>query len=532
MSTLQILMLSIFIAILILENYGYGYWMISRPIFAGPLIGLILGDLRTGLLVGGSVELMYMGVIPVGGSVPPNAQIAGILSTVFAIMSKGNVEIGIALAYPIGILAQLLIMLAWNINIFLIHKADNYILAGDVKKVEQTHLMGLLVFFIVFFIPTFLAIQFGSDFVNSLIAAMPVVLTDGLKIASGIMPAVGMAMLLRMMNFKKYWSFFAIGFVCATYLKLDVLAISIIAVAVVAAIFSLRSGKAGEDEIEDIEEAESDNIVKEKTNTILTDGILKKVFLRSFFSMTSINYERYCSLGFCYAMIPALKVLYPNKEEFNEALQRHNEFYNCHPYTGNAVLGVTLALEEQRAMGRPISGEAISSTKAALMGPLSSIGDSVFKATFMTIFAAIAAALALDGNTIAPIVFIVPNVLLNVFSRWYFIKYGHKLGTDMIAKMQSTNIIEKFVEGATIVGMMVVGAMTVSFVKLSLASTWMIGEKEIVLQALLDSIMPNLLPLLVVLSYYWILSRDKKGMYTCIILTFAIGILGKAVSLF
>ena len=65
MSTIQVLILSIFIAFLILENYGYGYWMISRPIFAGPLIGLLLGDVQTGLLVGGSVELMYMGVIPV-----------------------------------------------------------------------------------------------------------------------------------------------------------------------------------------------------------------------------------------------------------------------------------------------------------------------------------------------------------------------------------------------------------------------------------------------------------------------------------
>ena len=69
--------------------------MISRPVFAGPLIGLIMGDLPTGLFVGGTVELMYMGVLPIGGSVPPNAQIAGILSTVFAITSGGNPEVGI-----------------------------------------------------------------------------------------------------------------------------------------------------------------------------------------------------------------------------------------------------------------------------------------------------------------------------------------------------------------------------------------------------------------------------------------------------
>ena len=170
-----------------------------------------------------------MGVIPVGGSVPPNAQIAGILSTVFAILNGGKAEVGIALALPIGLLAQLLIMVAWNLNIILIHGADEYVQAGDYKKVERMQLSGLVIFFLVFFIPTFLAIQFGSEFVNQVVASMPQVLTDGLKVASGILPAVGMAMLLKMMNFRKYWAFFALGFVCSVYLGLNVLATSIIA---------------------------------------------------------------------------------------------------------------------------------------------------------------------------------------------------------------------------------------------------------------------------------------------------------------
>lgn len=527
MNTVQVLLLSVFIAVLILENYGYGYWMISRPIFAGPLIGLLLGDLKTGLLVGGSVELMYMGVIPVGGSVPPNAQIAGILSTVFAILNGGNAEVGIALALPIGLMAQLLIMFAWNLNIVLIHSADKYVQTGDHKMVDRMHLCGLVVFFFVFFIPTFLAIQFGSEFVNSVVAAMPPVLTDGLKIASGILPAVGMAMLLKMMNFKKYWSFFALGFVFSIYLGLNVLAISIIALALVFAIYTMWNKEIDDDDGFGDEEADSGT-----AEGMLGRKELKKVFWRSFFFMTTINYERYCSLGFCYAMIPALKVLYPKQADLQEAMQRHNEFFNCHPYTGNAVLGVSLALEEQRAVGKLISAEAISSTKAALMGPLSSIGDSVFKATFMTIFAAIGAALALDGNVAGPFLFLIPNVLLNVCSRWLFIKYGYELGTNLVVKMKSSDIIDKFVEGATIVGMMVVGAMIVGFVNVKIGCVWVIGGKEIILQDIINSLMPSLLPLLLVLAYYWILIKRKKGMYICIIASFVLGIAGKVVGLF
>ncbi len=166
MDFMQALLLSVLIALTLLENYGYGYWMISRPVVGGAIVGLLMGDLQTGLVVGGSVELMYMGVLPIGGSIPPNAQVAGMISAVFAISSGGNAEIGIALALPIGILAQFLTMLIWNVNIFLMHKADKEISLGNVRKVELIHLSGLVTFFLAYFVATFFAIYFGSDFVQ------------------------------------------------------------------------------------------------------------------------------------------------------------------------------------------------------------------------------------------------------------------------------------------------------------------------------------------------------------------------------
>lgn len=532
MELMMALPLSLFIALLITENYGYGYWMISRPVFAGPLIGLIMGDLPTGLFVGGTVELMYMGVLPIGGSVPPNAQIAGILSTVFAITSGGNPEVGIALALPIGVLAQLMIMMAWNVNIILVHGADKYLLAGDYKKVEKKHLMGLLVFLVIFFVTTFLAVFFGSEWVNSLVTAMPDVLTDGLKVASGILPAVGMAMLLKMMNFKRYWPFFLIGFVFAAWLQLPVLAVSVAAVGIVFALNAVMAPKASSDGFDDEFEDDAEDEEADEVPRLLDMKILKKTFIRSFFFMTSINYERYESLGFCYAMIPALRVLYPDPEDFKAAMSRENEFFNCHPYTGNAVLGVALALEEQKALGKPITEEVISSTKTALMGPLSSIGDSVFKAMFMSIFAAIGASLALEGNALGPIVFIVPNVALNIVSRWLFVRYGYEWGTKLVVRMKSSSLLDRFVEGATIVGMMAVSAMITSFVKLSIPLTFSFGGAEIAPQAILDSLVPSMLPLLLVMGFYGIMVKNKKGMYLCIILSFALGICGKAIGLF
>ena len=376
-------------------------------------------------------------------------------------------------------------------------------------------------------IPTFLAIYFGSDAVTAVVNSMPVVLTDGLKVASGILPAVGMAMLLKMMNFKKYWSFFIFGFVLTVYLNLNVLAISLVAFCLVMA-FNTLGGK--DDDFDDFADEEE---VKEKTASIVDNTVLKKTFFRSFFSMTSINYERYTSLGFCYAMIPTIKKLYSDKDDQIAALKRHNEFFNCHPYTGNAVIGVSVALEESLALSTEgVNPEAISATKSALMGPLSGIGDSVFKAVFMTIFAAIGSGMALEGNPLGPIIFIVPNILLNILSRWYFIKYGYQFGSNIIMKMHGSNVIDKFIEGATVVGLMVVGAMSVSFVKLPIALTWTFGEVEIVLLDLINSIVPGILSLGIVLLYYQILVKNKKGMFACILLSFVIGILGTYIGLF
>ncbi|WKF84164.1 PTS system mannose/fructose/sorbose family transporter subunit IID [Lacticaseibacillus pantheris] len=522
MSMISSILLSLFVAALITENYGYGYWMISRPIFAGPLIGLIMGDLNTGLIVGASVELMFMGVLPIGGSVPPNAQIAGIIGTIYAIEAHST-SLGISLALPIGILAQFLIMLAWNVNIYLVHRGDKAIESGNTKKMELLHLNGILVFFVIFFISAFLAIHFGSSFVKSLNDALPTWVSGGLSIAAGLLPAIGMAMLLKMMDFGRYWGFFLGGFVLAVYLKLNVLAVSLMGLAIAVGIAAISKTNTTS--------GPSETTSEDADQHLLTRKDLWHVFWRSMFTMSTMNYERYMSLGFDFAMVPVLRRLYSDKEEYIAALKRHNEFFNCHPYTAEIVLGVSAALEEQKALGKPITDATITSTKTALMGPLSGIGDSIFKATFMTIFAAIGAGLAMNGNVLGPIIFIIPNVALNLASRYLGIFWGYKFGVKLIGKMKNSDLVQKFVQGATIVGMMVTGAMVVNFVIIKLTAKWVSAGKTIALQSLLDQIFPSLLPLLITLLFYLGLKKNKKAIYWLMFVCFVIGLGGKFLGL-
>lgn len=521
MSLVQALLIAIVMGLLLTENLGYGHIQISRPVFAGPLIGLLMGDLRTGLIVGGTVELMFMGVFPVGGSVPPNAQFAGMMSTVLAIASGSKPEVGIALAYPIGVFAQFVLLLDYNLNLVFIHGADRKIKEGNIDAVNSHLYMCVLGIFLTWTFSSFLGTYFGATWVESLYNALPEFIRRGLSIAGGIMPAMGMAMLLKMMDFKKLWCFFLIGYVLSAYLGLSILAIALLSVAVVFAMYILGK-KDDETEVEeDIEETS-----QTPQNSILTKKDLNRINRRSYLLSACLNYERYQGLGYCYTILPALKKLYKG-DDLKEAVTRNTEFYNSHLWANNLVVGVSIALEEQRALGQPISGQVISATKAGLMGPLAGLGDSFFKGVVVTITGAFAASLAIDGNPIAPFVFIIPNLIICVLTKYYGTMYGYKFGTKVIMKLKKSNVIQKLIDSSTIVGLMVAAGLVTNYVKMSLTTVLNFGGKEIILDDLVNSLFPKLLPYAMVFLYYYIIKKcPKKGLYITLILTFAIGILG------
>ena len=110
----------------------------------------------------------------------------------------------------------------------------------------------------------------------------------------------------------------------------------------------------------------------------LSQADRKKVWWRSQFLQGSWNYERMQNLGWAYSLIPAIKKLYTNKEDQAAALKRHLEFFNTHPYVAAPIMGVTLALEEEKANGTDIEDAAIQGVKIGMMGPLAGIGDPVF----------------------------------------------------------------------------------------------------------------------------------------------------------
>ena len=187
---------------------------------------------------------------------------------------------------------------------------------------------------------------------------------------------------------------------------------------------------------------------------------------RSTFLQGSWNYERMQNGGYCYAMIPAIKRLYTTQEEQAAALKRHLEFFNTQPYVAAPILGVTLALEEDRANGAPVDDAAIQGVKVGMMGPLAGVGDPVFWFTVRPILGALAASFAMSGNIIGPILFfILWNVIRYAFL-WYTQEFGYKAGTA-ITKDLSGGLLQKVTQGASILGMFVLGALVQRWVSVN-----------------------------------------------------------------
>ena len=198
----------------------------------------------------------------------------------------------------------------------------------------------------------------------------------------------------------------------------------------------------------------------------LTKQDRKKVWWRHQFLQGSWNYERMQNGGWCYSIIPAIKKLYKTEEDRAAALKRHLEFYNTHPYVSAPVMGVTLALEEERANGMPVDDQTVQGVKVGMMGPLAGVGDPVFWFTVRPILGALGASLALSGSIVGPLLFFVVWNLVRIAFLWYTQEFGYKVGTS-IAKDMSGGLLGKVTEGASILGMFIIGALVQRWVSIS-----------------------------------------------------------------
>jgi len=236
-----------------------GLTHIHRPVVTGLVVGLILGDVQTGLIAGATLELVWMGMVPLAGAQPPNVVIGGIIGTSFAILTQQEPTVAVGIAVPFAVAVQGLITLLFTAFAPIMHKADNFALEANHRGIERINYLGMSILFTMYFIIAFLPIYFGADAAAKFVESVPEWFIGGLSVAGGIMPAIGFAMLLKIMLKKEYAMFLIVGFVLAAYMQLPILAIALIGAAVALYDFFLNKDRNNfgpgpeyrEEEIED-----------------------------------------------------------------------------------------------------------------------------------------------------------------------------------------------------------------------------------------------------------------------------------------
>ena len=213
-----------------IDEYTFGASMMGRPLFTAPFVGLILGDLESGIIIGATLESMFMGSIMVGSATPPEVYASSVLGTAIAIQSGQGVGTAVALTLPLSIFLQMWRNFAYAMPItYFNNKMDEALVNHDFKKAQKYHYVAQpLIVGVPSAILVFVATYFGVSTINAMIKLIPQVVLDSVDVAAGVLSCVGLALLIKMMANKAMMPYLFLGFVGVMYLKMDVVGVAVV----------------------------------------------------------------------------------------------------------------------------------------------------------------------------------------------------------------------------------------------------------------------------------------------------------------
>ncbi|WP_346909890.1 PTS mannose/fructose/sorbose/N-acetylgalactosamine transporter subunit IIC [Faecalicatena orotica] len=233
-----------------LARTEFGYqWVhpFKQPFVMALVFGIIMGDIPTAMIVGASLEMIYIGIISPGSNIPTDETLAGTVAIPIALLSGMDAQTAVTLAIPVGILGVILETVRKNVQIALVHRADKCAQVADIKGIERcATIYPLVIGFVLRFPPVFAAVFFGTDFIQKVLDVIPEFVSNGLSVAGGILPALGFAITINVIGKKSFIPFFIIGYFLIQYLGLNVMACSIFGICVALLITLMKRENAEE----------------------------------------------------------------------------------------------------------------------------------------------------------------------------------------------------------------------------------------------------------------------------------------------
>ena len=253
----------------------------------------------------------------------------------------------------------------------------------------------------------------------------------------------------------------------------------------------------------------SENAVMTSEKKLTKQDLVRTFILWETMTECCLSYERLMSLGFCHSMVPVINRLYgDDKEKRIEALRRHMLLFNTENNWGAFLPGLVCSMEEDLANGGNVDEDMIKTVKVGLMGPLAGIGDTITQGLVKTVSLAIAVDMTLKGSPLGPIVFILLYGAYLLAMGIFTFKQGYKVGRSVLSKITDKKIMAKITDLLSIVGLTIAGAMIANNVSITTPLQFTVSGSEVVIQELLDAILPCMLPAVAVLTVF---SQLQKG---------------------
>ncbi|SHJ14020.1 PTS system, mannose/fructose/sorbose family, IID component [Clostridium amylolyticum] len=503
-----------------------------RPIIASTLAGIALGNVKAGVMAGAAMELVALGWMTIGVSVPPDPALAGVVVAVLVILGNQSIGVAVGMAIPLAVAGQLLqIAQKSTIDIAIMHWAERGVEKGKLSRVSIAHYLTAIPSALRVAVPSLCVAYFAdATLVQSVFNAIPKSITMGLQIASGFLVVVGYAMIMTLLNVKELLPFFFIGFLVMTFTSTTLFGLTVLAVSLAIIYFNFYKmfGENDGRERRARTKGNSKNDEEKVSQVKISKKDIIKVFWRTQTYQLSWNYERLHNLCYCYCIMPVLKKLYKDEKELQGAVKTHFEYYNTHQFLTSVILGANIAMEEAAANNKDIDKTSITQLKIALMGPLAGIGDSVIWGIARPMAAAVGAGIATDGNIFGPIFFFVTINAIRLFFRYNMLFFSYREGANIISRLK--DVLPKMKNVMTVLAYTVMGGLVAKWTKIDVPVVLYSYEKHgeiisVTVQQQLDAIMPNLLPLMLTFLIYTLIKK-KVSPLVCIIGLMILGILG------
>ncbi|MDR1794662.1 MAG: PTS system mannose/fructose/sorbose family transporter subunit IID [Erysipelotrichaceae bacterium] len=261
-------------------------------------------------------------------------------------------------------------------------------------------------------------------------------------------------------------------------------------------------------------------------------SILHSMFLRSHLVFTAFTMVKMEANAFTISMAPAIEDLYKDDPQGKiEAYRRHQNFFNTHAVPLSFIVGLSYAMEKEHVENGSVDGKTIESIKAALMGPTAGMFDSIFFNCLRVIAAGIAIGLCSEGNILGTLIFILLYGVTQSITKYYFVNWGYIYGTSFIDTVFSSGLMNALIKSASVLGLMMVGAMSASFVNVPLNWVISVGQTSVNVGEIFDSIFPGLLGIMLLFFLIWLIKKGARP--TQLVLgILAFGLLGALIHIF